>query len=192
MARIILASSSPYRKELLKRLIPRFDSAAPGIDESPKPNENPQELVKRLAIEKTDRVAKKLLNVIIIGSDQVAVCDQKMLGKPGSIEKAKNQLQFVSGKTVTFFTGLCVMNTENQKLMSDVIQFDVEFRKLQDQQIESYLEKEPALNCVGSFKSEGLGIALTNRMTGDDPTALIGLPLIRLSQMLEALDAPVI
>ena len=171
MSRIILASSSTYRKSLLERLQLKFDIAIPDVDESAKPNEKPEELVTRLAISKVSAVSIDLLNAVIIGSDQVAVCDNQILGKPGNKENAIDQLKFISGKQVTFHTGLCVLNTSNEQLQSDVVN--------------CYLKKEPAFNCAGSFKSEGLGIGLTNRIFGDDPTALIGLPLIRLIQMLE-------
>jgi len=185
MSRIILASSSPYRKSLLERLQLKFDTATPDVDETAEPNESPDQLVTRLATLKVSAVAAGLLNAVIIGSDQVAVCDKQILGKPGTKEKAIEQLNFISGKRVTFHTGLCVLNTGNEQLQCDEIKFYVEFRDLSHKMIANYLEKEPALNCAGSFKSEGLGISLTSQMSGNDPTALVGLPLIRLTQMLE-------
>jgi len=187
MTRIILASSSPFRKALLHRLQLEFDTANPDVDESSHNNESPSQLVTRLAKLKASAIGKTLNNTdaLIIGSDQVAVCDNKILGKPGNLKNATQQLKAISGKTVTFHTGLCLLNTISKEYQCDEIKFFVEFRILSDVMIANYLKKEPAFNCAGSFKSEALGIALTRRMFGDDATALIGLPLIRLTQMLE-------
>jgi len=185
MSRIILASSSPYRKELLGRLHLEFDTASPDIDESPLANETPSQLVQRLATNKANAIAEKVMNCIIIGSDQVAVCDDIILGKPGNYENAVKQLQSLSGKRVCFHTGLSVISTSDAHIQTDEVKFFVEFRTLSDSMIKNYLTKEPAFNCAGSFKSESLGIALTSRMLGPDPTSLIGLPLIRLTEMLE-------
>ena len=185
MSRIILASSSPFRRELLSRLHVEFESISPDIDESSQPDESPSDLVQRLAFEKAKIIADLHNDAIIIGSDQVAVCENDIIGKPGNLENAIEQLKMLSGKEVVFHTGLSVLNSSNNSIQTDEIKFFVDFKELSEEKIRRYLEKEPAFNCAGSFKSEGLGIALTNRMYGDDATALIGLPLIRLIQMLE-------
>ncbi len=185
MSRIILASSSRYRKELLSRLQISFDTSSPDVDETSLENEPPSALVQRLATLKANTVAEKVIDCICIGSDQVAVCDNVILGKPGNLENAIAQLHFISGKQVCFHTGLCVISTADGSLQVDDITFNVEFRTLNDAMIRKYLKKEPAFNCAGSFKSEGLGVALTTSMSGADPTSLVGLPLIRLSQMLK-------
>ncbi|MDH5257045.1 MAG: Maf family nucleotide pyrophosphatase [Gammaproteobacteria bacterium] len=192
MSRIILASSSPFRKELLSRLQLNFDTSSPDVDESALENETPSELVQRLATKKANAVAEKVLDCICIGSDQVAVCDDIILGKPGTLEKAVEQLHFLSGKRVCFHTGLSVISTKNALIQTDEVKFYVEFRELSDSMIRNYLKKEPAFNCAGSFKSESLGIALTKRMLGPDPTSLIGLPLIRLTEMLEKAGVDII
>lgn len=182
---IILGSTSPYRKELLRRLGLTFESAAPDIDETRLADEIPQALVARLAEEKAKAVAGNYADALIIGSDQVAVLNNEVLGKPGNHKKAVAQLEKASGETVAFYTGLCLYNTSTKKLQVDVIPFNVVFRKLSRNQIENYLKTEQPYNCAGSFKSEGLGVALFERLEGEDPSALIGLPLIRLCRMLE-------
>ena len=192
MSEIILASSSPFRKALLERLQLTFKCISPNIDESTVPHESPDQLVTRLSLAKANEIAATEKNAIIIGSDQVAVCENKVIGKPGNLEKAKEQLRFLSGKTVTFHTGLCVLNSQTNESQSDVIKFFVEFRALSETMICNYLRKEPAFNCAGSFKSEALGAALTNRMYGDDATALVGLPLITLVKMLEKTGVDII
>lgn len=191
MNRIILASSSPFRRELLTRLHLEFNILSPDIDESTLEDETPSELVQRLAREKANTVAKKLADVIVIGSDQVAAIGNEILGKPGSLENAIEQLKIVSGKRVTFHTGLCVVHSNSALVQTEDVKFVVEFKVLSEEKIQRYLNKEPAFNCAGSFKSEGLGISLINRMVGDDPTALIGLPLIKLTQMLEHIGVEV-
>ena len=182
---IILASSSIYRRELLQRLHIDFDTCSPDIDESRKPEESPTQLVQRLSKEKAQVVASKNRNSIIIGSDQVAAIGDEILGKPGTVENAIYQLKMLSEKIVIFHTGLTIIDTRNQIVQTDDIQTKVTFRKLDDSLIQRYLEKEPALNCAGTFKSEGLGITLVKSIEQDDPTALIGLPLIRLTEMLD-------
>ena len=182
---IILGSTSPYRKELLGRLGLAFESAAPDIDETRLTDEMPQALVARLAEEKAKAVAENYADSLIIGSDQVAVLNNEVLGKPGNHEKAVSQLEKASGETVTFYTGLCLYNTATKNLQLDVVPFNVVFRKLTRDQIEQYLKAEQPYNCAGSFKSEGLGVVLFERLEGEDPSALIGLPLIRLCRMLE-------
>lgn len=184
--KLILASTSPFRKAILEKLGVDFDTASPEIDESALNNETPQQLVERLSIAKAQAVAEQSENALVIGSDQVAVIDGEILGKPGSHDNAVNQLKKASGKSVTFYTGLCLFNSGTKKYQSEVVPFDVIFRKLNDQLIESYLDKEKPYNCAGSFKSEALGIVLFEKLKGDDPNTLMGLPLIRLVRMLEA------
>lgn len=185
---IILASSSPYRAELLKKLIPDFSCQSPDIDETPKTDECPKELALRLSIEKANTIAKGTdNNSIIIASDQTACVNGKILNKPGNFEKAFEQLSVQSGNKVDFYTGLSVLDTATGKHLSDVVLFTVYFRDLSEQEIESYLKKEQPYNCAGSFKSEGLGITLFEKMQGDDPNSLIGLPLIKLNTFLSEL-----
>jgi septum formation protein len=182
---LILASTSPFRRELLERLHIPFETASPETDETRQPNESAEALVKRLAEAKASAVAENHPNSLIIGSDQVAVLDDEILGKPGNHENAVKQLQAARGKEVIFYTGLCLLNSASNNKQVDVVKFSVTFRNLTDEQIEAYLRKEQPYNCAGSFKSEGLGIALFQRLEGDDPNALIGLPLIRLIDMLQ-------
>ncbi len=180
---LVLASTSPFRRELLTRLGLGFATAAPEVDETPRRGETPDALVRRLSEAKA-RAVGETCRGLIIGSDQVATTGSDILGKPGTHERAVAQLQHLSGKTVTFHTGLCLLNSENGELQLDVVPFRVVFRQLDDERIERYLQHDRPYNCAGSFKSEGLGITLFERMQGDDPTALIGLPLIRLTTML--------
>jgi MAF protein len=182
---LVLASSSPFRRELLARLGLTFLCDSPDIDESRQPGEAPEQLVQRLALEKARAVATRHPGTLIIGSDQVAVlADGSVLGKPGSAENAAQQLSKASGATVTFLTGLCLYNAASGAHQLCCEPFRVHFRELSAQMISSYIKKEQPLNCAGSFKSEGLGITLFRRLEGDDPNALIGLPLIRLTDML--------
>ena len=180
---LILASTSPFRRELLQRLCIDFSTAAPDIDESAHPGETPAELVRRLSEAKARAIGASRQG-LIIGSDQVATTGDDILGKPGSHEKAVEQLQYLSGKSVCFYTGLCLLNTETDNARLEVVPYTVLFRRLDDSQIENYLRADKPYNCAGSFKSEGLGITLFERMEGDDPSALIGLPLIKLTTML--------
>lgn len=182
---LVLASTSPFRQALLQRLDVPFETFNPNVDESAQPNEKPEDLVQRLAILKAQAAQSSYPDALIIGSDQVAVVENKILGKPLTHDKAVDQLTFLSGKKVIFQTGLCVFNSKTKETLVDLISFTVKFRELKKEQINNYLSKEPAYNCTGSFKSEGLGIALVESMEGNDPNALIGLPLIRLIQMLE-------
>ena len=186
MPSIILASTSPFRKAILAKLGIDFTTVPPEVDEQPQAGESPAKLVLRLAIEKASTVAQPLSSGLVIGSDQVVVIDGEILGKPGNHENAVKQLQCASGKTVTFYTGLCLFNAATRQHQSEVVPFKVVFRELTDQQIENYLQAEHPYNCAGSFKSEALGITLFERLEGDDPNTLIGLPLIRLVRMLEA------
>lgn len=185
MPRLVLASTSPFRKAILEKLNLPFEVNAPQVDESPRANEAPQQLVERLACAKAVKVAEAYPDALVIGSDQVAVIGGHILGKPGNHEKAVKQLQQASGKTVTFLTGLCLHNTVTGMTRSEVVPFKVVFRELSAQQIENYLLADEPYNCAGSFKSEGLGIALFERLEGEDPNTLMGLPLIRLIRMLE-------
>lgn len=192
MPTLVLASTSAYRKELLTRLGLPFTTAAPEVDETPLPHETPPQLVRRLAELKARAVAARYPGALIIGSDQVAVIDGQILGKPGNHERAVVQLRLASGKRLDFFTGLCLFNAASSSLQVEVVSFGVVFRPLSDQQIENYLRREQPYHCAGSFKSEALGIALCERFDGEDPSALIGLPLIRLVRMLEQENVSVI
>ncbi len=183
--RLILGSSSPFRKELLSRLGLIFDTESPDIDESQQSEETASQLVERLSIDKAKKIAETHKDALIIGSDQVAIIDELILGKPGTIENAQQQLKNASGKTVKFLTGLCLLNARTGRYQVDIVPYFVHFRDLTDSQIKAYVEKEQPLNCAGSFKSEALGVALFQKMSGEDPTALIGLPLIRLVSMLK-------
>lgn len=180
---VTLASTSPFRKELLERLGIPFVTATPDVDESPLASETAVALVRRLSEAKARAIAASHRG-LIIGSDQVASTANGILGKPGTHERAFQQLRDLSGERVTFQTGLCLLNSGTDKAQVDVIPFVVQFRQLGDEQIERYLRHDQPYQCAGSFKSEGLGITLFERMEGDDPTALIGLPLIRLTDML--------
>jgi septum formation protein len=180
---VTLASTSPFRRELLERLAIPFLTAAPDVDETPQANETAEVLVRRLSEDKARAIAASHQG-LIIGSDQVATTGNNILGKPGTHKRAFDQLQALSGQRITFQTGLCLLNTETDEAQVDVVPFIVKFRQLGDDQIERYLQQEQPYNCAGSFKSEGLGITLFEYMEGTDPTALIGLPLIRLTSML--------
>jgi len=183
---IVLGSTSPFRKSLLEKLNINFDCAKPNVDETAQLNESPIALVERLAIAKAKAVAKQFSNALIIGSDQVALCEGEILGKPHTFENAVKQLEKFSGKCVTFYTGLCVYNSDEQSIHSLVEPFHVHFKILSQQEIESYITVEQPLNCAGSFKSEGLGICLFEKLEGDDPNSLVGLPLIKLVELLKA------
>ncbi|MCK5719188.1 MAG: septum formation inhibitor Maf [Thiomargarita sp.] len=182
---LVLASTSSFRKEILNRLHIPFDIFAPNVDETRLINETPIDLVKRLAKLKAQSAQTSYPKALIIGSDQVAVIGDNLLGKPGTHQQAIEQLNFASGKQVDFITGICLLNTETGKYQLDLVNFKVKFRNLSLNQIENYLNKEKPYNCSGSFKSEGLGVALLEKMEGNDSTAIVGLPLIRLIQMLE-------
>ena len=185
--KLILASSSPFRRALLSRLMIPFDVVTPSIDESPLPHESAIDLVLRLATEKAKVVADQTENALVIGSDQVALHGKHgIVGKPTDHDHAVRQLREASGQTVVLYTGLALINSNTGRTQSDVVPYTVKFRTLTDAQIESYLSKEKPYGCSGSLRADGLGIALLERFEGDDPTALIGLPLIRLVGMLEA------
>lgn len=182
---LVLASTSPFRRELLSKLGIPFETAAPDIDESPRPDEDPESLVKRLSLEKAQAVAADYPQSLIIGSDQLACVDNHILGKPGSHQKAMQQLRLTSGKIVTFLTGLTLYDAASGNSSTLCEPFRAHLRELTDKQIDNYLQREQPYNCAGSFKSESLGIALFSRLEGEDPNALVGLPLIRLIEMLE-------
>ena len=181
---LVLASTSPFRAQLLTRLGLPFETDSPAVDESRLPDEAAEALVQRLARAKAEAVAGRHPDSLIIGSDQVTVIDGEILGKPGERERAIAQLQRASGKVVTFFTGLCLYNSRSGRSQVVCEPFRVHFRELDTHQITRYIDREQPLNCAGSFKSEGLGITLFRRLEGDDPNALIGLPLIRLTELL--------
>ena len=183
---LLLASSSPFRRQLLDKLGLKFIHQSPDIDESRLAGEAPLELVMRLAREKAEALAGDHPNTLIIGSDQVAVIGDQVLGKPGTREKAIDQLTSASGQRVTFLTGLCLLNTATGRSQVACDPFHVQFRTLRPEQIERYVDAEQPLNCAGSFKSEGLGIVLFKAMEGRDPNTLVGLPLILLTEFLAA------
>lgn len=184
MIPLILGSSSPYRKALLEKLRIDFECISPEIDESTLPTETPVELVERLSIAKAQEIAKTFPNALIIGSDQVAVLDNEIIGKPEDHAAAVAQLQQASGREVHLYSGLCLYNSATAKLQHCVEPYSVVFRRLSLEQIEQYLKKDQPYNCAGSLKSETLGIAMLSKLKGNDPNALIGLPLIRLVDML--------
>ena len=182
---IILASSSPFRKELLERLNLTFECHSPEIDESHHEGECVEAYVSRLAEQKARVISNKFPEAVVIGSDQCALLEDQILGKPGNHDNALKQLKAAQGKSVIFHTGLCVLQSSSGFSEIDDIVFQVKFRNLSDRQLNHYLNVETPYQCAGSFKSEGYGAALFDSMQGDDPTALIGLPIIRLVSMLE-------
>ncbi len=192
MTRLVLGSSSPFRKALLEKLDLSFDCDSPDIDETPLKDESPKDMVERLAKLKAQAIAVRHPQSIIIASDQCATLDGKIIGKPGDHAGAVEQLANASGRAVTFYTSLCVYNAGTNQFEECVEPFYVYFRELTTEQIENYLNKEQPYNCAGSFKSEGLGISLFERLEGNDPNTLIGLPLIQLIKMLERFHVKVI
>ena len=182
--KLVLASTSAYRRELLQRFDLPFDVARPDIDETPLPGETPQATAERLAVEKARAVAGQFEDALIIGSDQVAHMGDTRFGKPGTVERAIAQLQAMSGRTVIFHTALAVLNTRSGHVQLDAVPTQVRFRTLGDDEIVRYVNKERPLDCAGSAKSEGLGITLLDALSGDDPNALVGLPLIALARIL--------
>ncbi len=183
--KLVLASSSPFRKQLLEKLQLIFDSYSPDIDETHLTDESPPQLVQRLSLAKAMEVAKQHPDALIIGSDQVAVHNKNILGKPGNLENAIAQLTSFSAKTVHFITGLCLYNASSKQHQYYQDDTFVSFRDLKQSEIVHYLQTEKPYQCAGSFKSEGLGIALFHSIESNDPNALIGLPLIKLVQMLK-------
>jgi MAF protein len=185
MQQLVLGSTSPFRRQLLEKLGLPFDTASPETDETPLDGETPEQLVARLAEAKARAVASQHPGALIIGSDQVAVNEGEILGKPHTHDKAMTQLRNASGKHIRFLTGLCLYNAATDHAQVEVVPFDVVFRDLTDEMIDNYLKAEQPYNCAGSFKSEAMGIALFEKLEGEDPNTLIGLPLIRLVRMLE-------
>jgi len=183
---LILASTSPYRRNLLKRLQIPFRCLPPGIDETALPNESGQQLVERLSMAKAGAIATRNKGSVVIGSDQVATLDGRIMGKPGEHDVAFSQLRACSGSKVHFYTGLAVVCLDKGVEQVHVEPFTVSFRQLSDTAIENYLNREQPYDCAGSFKCEGLGIALFSSLCGEDPTSLEGLPLITLVSMLES------
>lgn len=183
---VVLASTSPYRRELLARLQIPFETSAPEADESALPGEAPASTALRLAEAKARAVAGRYPDALIIGSDQVAAHGNERFGKPVRRENAIAQLRLMRGKEVVFHTGLCLLDSASNRVQLSCIDTHVGFRDLSDAEIASYLDREDALNCAGSAKSEGLGISLLSYLRGDDPNALVGLPLIALCGMLRA------
>ena len=185
LSKLILASSSPYRQQLLNRLHLQYECHSPDIDETIEPGEPATRYVCRLAEAKALAVAQQHPQAVVIGSDQCALLDDQILGKPGTHEKALIQLRQAQGKTVIFHTAVCVVNLASEYSAVEQVPFEVDFRTLSDKQLEHYLRVEQPYQCAGSFKAEGYGACLFDRMRGDDPSALIGLPLLRLTRMLE-------
>lgn len=192
MRPLILGSSSPYRRELLERLHLDFTADAPDIDETPQPGEIASDYVRRLAHEKAEEVGSRHQDALIISSDQCAELNGQLLGKPGTHDVAVEQLRQLSGQEATFLTGLCLLDTGNGTCRYSESPHTVYYKELSEDAIEHYLQSEQPYNCTASFKSEGLGISLVHHVSGDDPTALIGLPMIRLIEMLReaGLDIP--
>jgi septum formation protein len=182
--RVVLGSSSPYRRELLSRLKVPFDVDLPGVDETPRAGESPRDIAWRLAIEKARAVARKNPDAAVIGSDQVADLDGEALGKPGTHDRAVLQLRKMRGRVVIFQTAVAVVCLDAGFEEVDLAPVRVAFRELSDAEIEAYLQAEKPYDCAGSARSEGLGIALLERIDSDDPSALVGLPLIRTCRML--------
>jgi MAF protein len=185
MQALVLGSTSPFRKALLDKLGIPFITDTPNTDETRRPGEAPDRLVRRLAEDKARDVARRFPDALVIGSDQVACVGDEILGKPGNRENAIAQLSAASGKAVTFYTGLCLYNAANDQIQVAMEPFVVHFRVLGSAQIERYIDREQPFNCAGSFKSEGFGITLFAALEGRDPNALVGLPLIRLVEMLD-------
>ena len=183
--KIILASSSVYRRELLKRIVSDFEFISPEIEESQKDDESPIKMALRLSEEKAKKIAASAgTNSIIIGCDQTAVVEHTILQKPMTYENAFKQLQFLSGKVVKFYSAFCILNNNNQTVISDYSEFEAKYKLLTDDLIDKYLKKDEPYFCVGSIKSESYGITLLESIKNDDPTSIIGLPLIKISKIL--------
>lgn len=185
MRKLILASSSSYRRAILDKINLRYHSISPQIDEKPLDNENISSLVQRLALQKAQKVAEQQPDALIIGSDQTALLENTILGKPLDQQTAQRQLAACSGKVVTFHTGICLFDSLDSTYQVEDILFKVHFRTLTSAEIQSYIDLEQPLDCAGSFKAEGLGISLFEKLEGDDFNSLIGLPLITLLKMLK-------
>lgn len=187
---IILASTSRYRAELLHRLKINFEQHAPVCDETPLPGESPNQLVERLSATKAQSIADKFPEHLVIGSDQVASLDSRIFGKPLDHADAVAQLQALSGEMISFLTGLCVMQKSSQRMLQSIVPTNVRFKKLNNAQIERYLEADKPYDCAASFRSEGYGSTIVENITSDDPTAIIGLPIILVSTYLDQLGSP--
>ena len=192
MKKLILASSSIHRKKLLRQLKLKFTVIKPNIDESRKKGEEINKFIKRLSYEKAMKVAANNTDAIVIGSDEVALIDGKVLGKPKTVNNAKKQLRSLSGKKIIFKTGICVICLSENKIYKSVVNYSLKMKKLSNSQIENYIKNEDMLNCAGSIRIEGLAIGLVEKAEGQDPTSIIGLPLIRLTSYLENLGYNVI
>lgn len=193
MRTIVLASTSPYRRQLLKQLEIPFEAATPLFEETIDQSMAPELLVKRLSFHKAVSLRERFSDALIIGADQVFVDSRgRILGKPKTKPKAVEQLMAMAGKTHTFYTGLTLFDSRSERHLSDCVTFSVTLKKLSESHIRSYVERENPVDCAGSFKIEGLGIALMEKMAGDDYTALIGLPLIRLTDFLEQFGVKVL
>ena len=184
MQELILGSSSKYRKDILKRIITDFKTVKPKIDETIIQNESPKKMALRLALEKALKVAEKFPQAIVIGCDQTATADKKILQTPGDFKNAFKQLKFLKGKRVRFYSAFCVVNSQKKKIYLECDEFSATYRISNDAEIEKYLKKEKPYNCVGSIKSEALGITMLEEIKSNDPTSIIGLPLIKLSKIL--------
>jgi len=181
---LILASSSPYRAQMLERLGLAFSTATSGIDETPEPGESPQRLVRRLALAKAKRIAPEHPDALIIGADQVSVLGDEILGKPGSRERAIGQIQRMSGKRVDYLSGIALVGPGIERI--DIVPTRLTYRELDQAEIERYVDRDRPFDCAGAMRSESLGIALLETLSSDDPSALIGMPLIRIAQWLRA------
>jgi len=190
--KLVLASSSPFRKALLEKLQLSFECDSPDVDETPGTDESIEDMVKRLSESKARALASHHPDALIIGSDQSASLNGQVLHKPGNFETAFKQLKAASGQTITFYTGLCLLNSQTQQAETICEPYIVKFRSLIDSEITNYLNREKPFNCAGSFKSEALGISLFESMQGEDPNTLVGLPLIQLCRMLKTQGMPVI
>jgi len=190
-AHVILASTSRYRAELLRRILPQFEQSAPAVDESPLANETPAQLAQRLATAKATAVARQHHDALVIGSDQVASCAGRILNKPGDAIQAFEQLVRASGRTVVFQTAWSLLDTRNNRQWCGIDRTEVYFRHLEKAEIHRYLDLEQPYDCAGSFKCEGLGIALFDRIESLDPSALIGLPLIAVAAALREAGVPI-
>lgn len=190
--RLILGSTSPYRRELLQRLQIPFEVASPAVDETPLPGEAPVALARRLALAKAHAVAAAFPDAVVIGSDQVADLNGQALGKPGNHANAVAQLRQMRGQSVVFQTAVAVVCLQSGFEQTDLAAVKVQFRALDDEEIENYLQAEQPYDCAGSAKSEGLGITLLEAIENDDPTALVGLPLIRTCRMIQAAGIPLL
>mgnify|MGYP003328791414 CR=1 FL=1 len=190
--KVVLASSSKFRKQLLDKLNISFKCISPDIDEKRLNNEDVKDYVKRLSIEKASKIACSNQKSIIIGSDEVAMVGTKILGKPLTVNNARKQLKFISGKKIIFKTGICVMSISDNKTYLSVANYAIKMKKLNNNQIDNYIKKEDMLNCAGSIRIEGLAIGLVEKTEGGDPTSIIGLPLIKLTNYLEKLNYKVL